>query len=296
MKKGRGEIDGILPLIGVLVISAQRLLPILQNIYASLMSINGGKKSASTAIDYLEQKAKTKLILNDLISGEVLNLKSYLSLENVYFRYEKTGSYIFEGLNFKINKGDKVGIIGSTGEGKSTFLDLMMGLLRPEAGVMKVDGIEIEGVKLDLYHSLLAHVPLADTTIAKNISFRSQKELISKDDIEEAAKIAQIHDYIVSLPNGYETIIGEHGVRLSGGQRQRIGIARAIYKKPQIMILDEATSALDIKTEAKLVQALDERLRGITLVMVAHRHASLKNCNVIYEITKKQAVVKTVLD
>ena len=181
-----------------------------------------------------------------------------------------------------------MGFIGETGSGKSTVLDIVMGLLIPTHGSLVIDGVPIDNSNLKQWQKHIAHVPqnifLADGSIEENIAFGSPNNKIDFNRVREAAKQAQINDSIESLPNGYKTLIGERGVRLSGGQRQRIGIARAIYKKADVIIFDEATSALDSETENAVMEAIDNLSKELTILIIAHRLETLKNCSLIVEI------------
>jgi ATP-binding cassette subfamily B protein len=207
---------------------------------------------------------------------------------NVSFRYSSSASYALRNINLEINKGDRVGFIGLTGSGKSTLMDLIMGLLKPSEGCLVIDGAPLAWADYGAWQSNIAHVPqsifLSDATIAENIAFGVAEKHIDLERVRLAARVAQIHDFIQNQPKSYETIIGERGARLSGGQRQRIGIARAIYKNASIIILDEATSALDSTTEISVMNSINHLYSSITVIMVAHRLSTLRNCNKIFEI------------
>ena len=196
---------------------------------------------------------------------------------------------ILDGINLSIPKGGILGIIGSTGSGKSTLTDILMGLLHPNAGSFLVDDIIITESNKFGWQSKLAHVPqsifLTDSSIAENIALGVPPDEIDFDLVQRAAKQAQIHGTISAWPNKYNAIVGERGVRISGGQRQRIGIARALYKKAPVIIFDEATSALDSSTEASVMQSIASLNQDLTIIIVAHRLTTLKNCSNIIELS-----------
>ena len=181
-----------------------------------------------------------------------------------------------------------VGIIGATGSGKSTLVDILLGLLSPTNGEVKIDNVKLDETNTRSWQNIIGYVPqtifLADDTIYKNIGFGLDDDEIKKDQIISAAKIAQLHDFINTLENKYDTVIGERGIRLSGGQRQRIGIARALYNNPEILILDEATSALDNITEKEVINAINKISGDKTIIMIAHRTSTLKNCDKIIKL------------
>ena len=196
--------------------------------------------------------------------------------------------YVFQNVNITIPKGSRVGFKGTTGSGKSTLLDILMGLLRPVEGVLTVDKMPITSSNLRAWQSSIAHVPqnifLSDSSIKENIAFGIPIHLIDTSRVVEAAKRAQIWNFIEDLPKQLNTNVGEQGVLLSGGQRQRIGIARALYKKASVIVFDEATSALDNKTEVKVMDAINDLGKDITLLIIAHRLSTLENCSLIIDL------------
>jgi ABC-type multidrug transport system fused ATPase/permease subunit len=204
------------------------------------------------------------------------------------------GTPVIREMNLRIRRGSRVGFIGRTGSGKSTLIDLIMGLLFPTHGVLSFNGIPVTPDNVRTLQDRIAHVPqaifLADASIAENIAFGVPSSRIDLDRVQAAAAKAQLAEFVTSLPRGYDTQVGERGVRLSGGQRQRIGIARAFYKDADILILDEATSALDDATEARIMRAIHESDPDITVLMIAHRTSSLVHCEVVYEIADGRIV------
>ena len=218
------------------------------------------------------------------------------------FKSGKSSTQALQDINLEIKKGANIGFIGTTGSGKSTLLDIIMALLHPTAGSISVDGVIITEKNHRGWQSHIAHIPqaifLSDATISENIAFGMPADKINYEQVEKAAKQAQIHDTIISWDNGYDTEVGERGVRLSGGQRQRIGIARALYKQAEVLILDEATSALDNATEKTVMDAIHETSKDITILMVAHRLSTLQGCDQIIELENgkiKQLVCQTAL-
>jgi len=276
-----------IPILGTLALGAQRLLPLLQQIFASYNTIRSHHASIEDALILLEQPMPQNYY--DKQFSKTLNFKNNLEIKNLSFKYSESGPWILKQLNLKIPKGSRVGFIGKTGSGKSTILDIVMGLLQPTTGGLFVDNREINETLIDSWQANISHVPqeifLSDSTIAENIALGVPSEEINYEKIYDSAKQAKISDAIENLVNGYDTLIGERGIRLSGGQRQRIGIARAFYKKSDVIILDEATSALDHETESLVMKSI-EKMSNITVLMVTHRLTSLKFCDFILEITK----------
>ena len=207
------------------------------------------------------------------------------------FKYQPNSPYVIKNINLEILKGTKVGIIGQTGAGKSTFLDILMGLLSPTSGQYYIDDQILKDKNLDLWRKKITHVPqeiyLTNATILENIAFGLEKEKIDISRAEECAKKSEIYEFIKKMPKQLYENVGERGIWLSGGQRQRIGIARALYRNSEIIILDEATNALDIETENKIINSISA-LKNITIVLVTHRNESLKICDQIYEIQSGQ--------
>jgi ATP-binding cassette subfamily B protein len=211
-----------------------------------------------------------------------------ISLENISFRYAADLPCVLERIQLDIPKGARIGFIGKTGSGKSTLLDIMMGLIEPENGRLLIDGVSVTDENRRAWQVHLAHVPqmifLADTTIAENIAFGVPVQEIDMDLVRESARKACISEKIESMPKKYATHVGERGVRLSGGQRQRIGIARALYKKADVIVFDEATSALDNETEKEVMKAIEALGDHLTVFIVAHRVTTLEKCDLIVEI------------
>jgi len=278
-----------LPVLGAIALGAQRLLPAMQQAYSSWSSIQGGHALIKDTLLLLDQHLPSHLNTSTSLS---IDYRASISVENLWFRYDESTPWVIKGVDLHISKGSKIGFIGETGSGKSTLLDIMMGLLSPTQGFLKVDSSSITADSEHLWRNHIAHVPqviyLADTSIEENIAFGIPKGSIDRERVIQSAIRAQIHPVIEGLPKGYETIVGERGVRLSGGQRQRIGIARALYKKASVIILDEATSALDNDTEEAVMQAIIECGDEHTLLVIAHRISTLKNCSQIVKLQNGQ--------
>ncbi len=277
------------PMLGCLALGAQRMLPLLQQAFGSWVSIKGGSASMCNVLEMLEQPYPQPS--NDNI--ELVSFENCISLMELSFRYTNQTKWILNKINLSIPKGAKVGIIGISGGGKSTFLDLMMGLQLPLFGVIKVDGVEITQLNMRAWQKRIAHVPqvvyLSDSTIAENIAFGIPKEKIDYEKVKLVAGKAQLTSTIESIEGHYEAKVGERGNMLSGGQRQRIGIARALYKGADVLFFDEATSALDGQTENEVMGAIQNLGDQFTIFIVAHRISTLINCSKIIEVTNSGA-------
>jgi len=282
------QADGItkaIPILGALALGAQRLLPVLQQAYSAWTQINSGQASLKDTLELLDQP------LPDYVNhpmAQALPFKHNLVLKQLGFRYSLQTPYVLKQLNLTISKGSRVGFIGATGSGKSTLLDIIMGLLQPTVGTVEIDGQTITENNHRAWQAHIAHVPqaifLADSTVEENIAFGVPKDKIDHERVKQAAQQAQIAESIESWPKQYQTFVGERGIRLSGGQRQRIGIARALYKKADVIIFDEATSALDNETEQAVMQAIESLSDELTILIIAHRLTTLKNCTQVVEL------------
>jgi ATP-binding cassette subfamily B protein len=280
--------DGIanaIPVLGALAIGAQRFLPALQQAYDAWTRIQGGQASLQDAIELLDQTLPDYAIQP---IAQPLPFKNTISLNQIDFRYSLETPYVLNKINLTITKGGRVGFIGTTGSGKSTLLDIIMGLLQPTEGSIDIDNQKITATNHRAWQAHIAHVPqaifLADSTIEENIAFGVPKDQIDIERVKQAAHQAQIAKSIESWPKQYQTFVGERGIRLSGGQRQRIGIARALYKQADVIIFDEATSALDNETEQAVMDAIAGLSKDLTLLIIAHRLTTLKNCTQIVEL------------
>jgi ATP-binding cassette, subfamily B, bacterial PglK len=286
---GNGIVE-VLPILGLVVLSAQRVLPVLQQIFSSISQIKGVNNTAEDVVELL-RKSETHGQCNEkILKLSTLNFKHCIVLNNVSYRYSSNEPWIFKNLNFEFTKGEKIGIIGKTGSGKSTLIDILIGLLPPTKGRFMIDNKIIRAEDVKAWQKHIAHVPqtifLLDATISENIAFGLPLEEINHSLVQQVAKSAQISDSIELWKEGYNTMVGENGIRLSGGQRQRIGIARALYKKSGVIIFDEATSALDSKTEEDVMKAIRNLDDNITILIIAHRLTTLEGCDRIININK----------
>jgi ATP-binding cassette subfamily B protein len=278
----------VIAVLGAFALGAQRLLPVLQQMYHSWSTIRGAQASLFDTLSLLEQPLP--LMVGDE-SLKKISFSREIRFNNVSFRYAESTPWVIKKLNFTIKRGSRVGIIGTTGHGKSTLLDILMGLLIPEDGELLVDDVPITEETRRSWQLRIAHVPqsiyLADSSILENIALGVSPQKIDFERVQSAAKQAQISKVIESMDEGYLTGVGERGVRLSGGQCQRIGIARALYKRADVIILDEATSALDSETERSVMKAIDGLSSKMTVVIVAHRLSTLNACDLILELGDK---------
>ena len=289
----KNEISSILPKISLILLAFQKMLPAIQNIYSASNTLRSNNYLLDAFKELLNTKYSIKKQKRVLNPSNTPFFQKNLIINSLTFSYKKNKK-IINNFNFEIEKGDVVGVIGKTGCGKSTLIDLLLLLIKPEAGKLIVDGVDIFS-KLKLqqrWQSIISHVPqeifLDETTIKNNIAFGIKDKDIDKEQLIRAAKIAQIHNFIISLPLKYEALIGERGTNISGGQKQRLGIARCLYNKPEIIILDEATSALDNETEDKFINELTKD-KKVTIIMVTHRLRSLEKCNKIINLAKDNA-------
>jgi ATP-binding cassette subfamily B protein len=287
MSHKEGGIATAIPILGALALGAQRLLPALQQAYASFSSIRGVEVSLKDVLDLLEQPLPEYV---NQSSPAPISFEREIKLTNLSFRYIKETPLVLENINLSIVKGERIGFMGVTGSGKSTLLDIIMGLLPPTDGKLTIDQKPLNSQNRRAWQAHIAHVPqniyLSDSTIEENIAFGIPIEKIDHQRVKKAAKQAQIADMIANLKDGYQTLVGERGVRLSGGQRQRINIARALYKKADVLIFDEATSALDSSTEQEVMKAIEGLGGQLTILIIAHRLTTLKGCDRIVQFDK----------
>jgi ATP-binding cassette, subfamily B, bacterial PglK len=283
-----GMVTGI-PVLGALAIGANRLLPSLQQAYGSYSAIRGVKASFEDVLDLLKQPLPEYI---EQPSPKPILFKQEVKLKNLSFRYTEESPWVFKNINLTLKKGSHIGFVGKTGSGKSTMIDVIMGLLPATEGELIIDQQVLNSHNRRAWQANIAHVPqniyLSDSSIEENIAFSVSKEKIDFERVKKAAKQAQIAELIDTWQDGYQTLVGERGVRLSGGQRQRIGIARALYKNANVLIFDEATSALDNNTEKDVMEAIEGLGKELTIFIIAHRLSTLKNCSKIIKIEKNE--------
>jgi ATP-binding cassette, subfamily B, bacterial PglK len=280
-----GGVAGALPTLGALALGAQRVLPILQQSYSAWANIVASQASVKKVVELLDQPIAPELLST---GHKPLAFSRDIRFSNVRFRYAPDAPWVLQDFNLTIRKGARVGLVGSTGSGKSTALDLLMGLLMPTQGQLLVDDQPIVGERIRAWQNTIAHVPqsifLADASLSENIAFGVPRDAIDLDRVREAARQAQIAEFIESRREGYDARAGERGIRLSGGQRQRIGIARALYKQASVLVFDEATSALDNATEQSVMDAIGGLDRDLTILLIAHRLSTVRRCDCIVEL------------
>ena len=272
----------ILPIVGLYVFAAYRLQPAIQSIFNGVSAIKFG----NGAVNNLYNDFKNKNLIDVTSNNQIINFKKMISLESLSFVYPNSDREGLSNINFNIPYGSSIGIVGSTGAGKTTLVDILLGLLLPSRGSITVDGKNLDHSNIRSWQNTLGYVPqeitLFDASIGENIAIGVSRNQINWSLVENCAKMAQIHDFIaVDLPDKYETTVGERGVRLSGGQRQRIGIARALYHNPQVLVFDEATSALDLDTEKIVIEAIKNLSNHRTVITIAHRLSTVRNCDQI---------------
>jgi len=279
----KGTFVNALPIVAVYAFGGYRLMPALQQIYSSINQL----RFIGPAIDdlYNDFSNLKPIKLND--NSLLPPLNKSIKLKNIYYDYPNASRKALKNINLEIIARTTIGLVGATGSGKTTAADIILGLIEPKEGYLEVDGQIINKNNIVAWQSSIGYVPqhiyLSDNTIAANIAFGQNKEDINYEAVEKVSKIANLHEFVVNdLPKKYQTNVGERGIRLSGGQRQRIGIARALYHNPQVLILDEATSALDNLTEKAVMDAVNNLGKNITIILIAHRLSTVKNCDTIY--------------
>ena len=285
--KDNNEVSDSLTVLAALGLGTQKLLPLINRIQSSLTRMKNFQAGVEDTLDILDN-SKIEKEKNLLL--EKVFLKKKIKLNNVYFSYNKENNWILDNINLEIKKGSKVGIKGTTGSGKSTLGNIIIGLLDPTKGQLFVDDILINSQNKSSWHKNISIIPqnifLNDVSIAENIAIGDDPKEIDLEKVKNAARQAQIHDFIVNTPNQYNEKVGERGIKLSGGQRQRIGIARALYREAKVILFDEATNQLDTNTESLIVQSINNLDKEITIILIAHRLSTLEDCDQIIDLSK----------
>lgn len=283
-----GELAGFLTLYGA---AGYRMMPL----FDRLLSSFAGLRFSAKSVDLITSDLKRNLTVKDLNEEGKFEFNHNIQLKNIHHKYTGYDEYSLRDINLNISKNNSIGIIGASGSGKTTIANILIGLLKPEQGELSVDGNLITDANIAMWKNNIGYVSqdifLLDKTVTENIAFGVQTKDIDNEKVKNSAKISNIHEFIIDeLPNGYNTLIGERGVRLSGGQKQRLAIARALYNDPDVLILDEATSALDGKTEQIVSEAIDKLAHKKTLIIIAHRFSTIKACEQIY-VFKQGSIV-----
>ena len=284
-----GNFGTALPILSLYVFAGYRLMPALQQIYSSFTQL----AFIGPSIEKLHEDIKSLKPFNRNQDQSALSFNKSITLKNVHYNYPNASRTALKDINLIIPIKSTVGLVGATGSGKTTTVDIILGLLEAKKGTLEIDGKIITQQNKRSWQKAIGYVPqhiyLTDDTISANIAFGVEIEDINQEAVEKASKIANLHEFIIDeLPKKYQTTIGERGVRLSGGQRQRIGIARALYHNPQVLILDEATSALDNQTEKAVMDAVNNLNKDRTIILIAHRLGTVKNCDTIFLLDKGQ--------
>jgi ATP-binding cassette, subfamily B, bacterial PglK len=292
----KDDTQTILPMISLYGLAGYRLMPALQGLFHSTATL----KHDIAAVDLFYEDIRTDNIAFNYVEDETdikkpLHLNESLSLNNICFHYPGASKHAVTDLSLSVNANSSIGIVGTSGSGKSTLVDIILGLLHAQQGTLAVDGQILTKKNIRAWQNNIGYVPqvifLADSTVSENIAFGIARNEIDQSAVEKAARMANLHDFIVNdLEEGYQTIVGERGIRLSGGQRQRIGIARALYHDPDILILDEATSALDSPTERSIIESVYKLAYRKTIIMIAHRLSTIKECDKIIIMEKGKIV------
>ena len=292
IKLENDNINAIIPTIGLLALAAQRLLPILQQLYQSFIVTISNEFSARETLKLLNNSYNHIKISRRLLKNYSSFKFNRIDLINIDYFYSYKKSPVIQSLNLTIKRGDIVGIVGPSGVGKSTLLNILMGLLKPKGGIIRLNNIDINDKNRFLLQSMISHVPqdiyLSDSSIRENIALGVELVDINDNLVKKIAEISQLSKFIERLPLKFDTLVGERGAQLSGGQLQRIGIARALYKQNEILILDEATNALDSVTEDRLLKSINSNYKHLTLIIISHRQKTLKYCNKIFDLSSRQ--------
>lgn len=289
------NVDEMLPVLATFAVAAIRLMPSANRIISNLNDMQFNKAGVESVIKVMHSE-DDKIIESGInTSAMTVELKYEIAVKNLSFKYCDSDKYLFKNVNLSIPVGKSVAFIGTTGAGKTTMADIILGLLQPESGHVEFDGKDIKDNSYE-WAKIVGYIPqtiyLCDDTIKNNIAFGLTEDKIDEDRVWECIKKSQLYDFITTLPDGINTVVGEGGIRLSGGQRQRVGIARALYDNPQFLVMDEATSALDNDTEKAIMESIDNLAGEKTLLIIAHRLSTIKNCDIVYRIQEGEVKVE----
>jgi len=292
-----GSFATALPIISLYAFAGYRLMPALQQVYSALTQL----KFAFPALDALHKDLMSLETTSFNTQQSTIQFTQAITLNNIVYHYPDAATPALKGISLSISAKSTVGLVGATGSGKTTMIDMILGLLDAQEGTLSIDGQPFSDINKRAWQNAIGYVPqhifLADDTVAANIAFGVEPEQIDQAAVEHAARIANLHKFVIGdLPHGYATSVGERGVRLSGGQRQRIGIARALYHNPQVLILDEATSALDNLTEQAVMEAVNNLGHQITIILIAHRLTTVKACDIIFLLEKGELKAQGAFD
>ena len=293
------NVNDFVPVLGTFAMGAFRILPSISKLSSRLNMIVYYQGTLQNTYDNLKAVETYEYTAEELTVGDNKNnvhFEKELTIKNINWKYQNSKNNILDNASLKISKGESVAFIGSSGAGKTTLADIIMGLLKPQEGTVEMDGMDIFSIQHQ-WARIIGYVPqsvfLIDDTVRRNVAFGLEKGDISDKKVWDALKQAQLKEFVENLPYGLDTIVGERGVKFSGGQRQRIAIARALYENPDILVLDEATSALDNETETAVMESIDALQGSKTLIIVAHRLTTIKNCDRIYEITDSVVIERS---
>lgn len=284
------SISSIIPVLGVFAAAAFRIMPSVNRILGSIQRL----RFQLPVTDIIHKELTEKIARNE-ISKQKLNLsfKKSIEIDNIDYTYESRSHLVLSNIKINIPIGSQVGFVGESGSGKTTLVDIMLGLLSPTKGFIKIDGTDIHE-NLRSWQKQIGYVPqsiyLTDDTLFNNVAFGLNNGEILEKDVNEAIKGANLDTFVNNLPEGLNTMVGERGVRLSGGQRQRVGIARALYRKPKILVLDEATSSLDTETEKEIMKEVSNLKKNKTVIIIAHRLSTVSNCDQLYKLDKGKII------
>ena len=281
------DLENLVNVLGVCLAVTLRIIPSINRIISSIQNMRF--HIPSVEIIYDEFRNLNQYPFSNKKKDKEIKFENFIDLKNLTFRYKKAGKIILDKITLKINKGSTIGIIGKSGEGKSTLANIIIGLFNPSDGNIKVDRRLINNSNIKSWQENIGYVPqeifLTDDTIINNIAFGVSEDEVSLNNVLTSVEESQLMSFIDSLLNGLNTKVGERGVQLSGGQRQRIGIARALYNEPDILVLDEATSSLDVSTEKEVMKSINYLKRKKTIIIISHRYSALEGCDFIYKIS-----------